>query len=607
MAGTDKSAADALYSRTASCDSKSSAQVHNERLIDAGNHTHIMLSQLTIAHYAIVDHLEIDFLSGMTAITGETGAGKSIILGALGLTLGDRSDKGVVSHGAKRADISALFDTSKLPYAQKWLKDNELLLDEEPETCLLRRVVSEDGRSKAWVNGFPVNLPVLKTIGEMLIDIHSQHEHQSLLNKATHQRQLDDFMGDASLAKEVRQLSKQWRGNRERLSALLEHSEESSAQAQLIRYQVTELDELGLEDGEIEALDDEYRRLNSADTTVTTAQQLLDLCQDNEDQTILSGINHALALLHELQAKTPSLDPIAELLGNAAVQVEEAVSDLRRQIDQFEANPERLEEINQRQADIHRIARKHKISPDQLGPLRADLQAQLDGLDNSEETIEALRKQDGALRLQYVAQAKVLSAHRTKAAAKLGTLINEQIASLGMSNASLKVALTPFESESPSPSGLESVEFLVSTNPGQEPRPLIKIASGGELSRISLAIQVITAQTSATPTLVFDEVDVGIGGSVARAVGKLLRQLGERGQVFCVTHQAQVASLGHHHLFVSKTAPDKKGERTLTGTQITELTGDEQVKEIARMLGGESETQDFTPESLAHAQEMLSV
>jgi DNA repair protein RecN (Recombination protein N) len=211
------------------------------------------------------------------------------------------------------------------------------------------------------------------------------------------------------------------------------------------------------------------------------------------------------------------------------------------------------------------------------------------------------------LRLQYLAQAKVLSAHRTKAATKLGRLINEQIASLGMSNALLKVALTPFESESLSPSGLESVEFLVSTNPGQEPRPLIKIASGGELSRISLAIQVITAQTSATPTLVFDEVDVGIGGSVARAVGKLLRQLGERGQVFCVTHQAQVASLGHHHLFVSKSVSDKKGERTLTGTRITELTGDEQIKEIARMLGGESETQDFTPESLAHAQEMLSV
>lgn len=577
-----------------------------ERL-DAGSQTHIMLTQLTIANYAIVDHLEIDFQSGMTAITGETGAGKSIILGALGLTLGDRSDKGVVSTGAKRTDISALFDTQKLPFAQKWLKENELLLDDEPETCLLRRVVSEDGRSKAWVNGFPVNLQILKIIGEMLIDIHSQHEHQSLLDKATHQRQLDDFMGEAGLAKEVRQLSKQWRSNRDRLSALTEQSEDSSAQAQLIRYQVTELEELALEPGELEALDDEYRRLNSADTTVSTAQQLLDLCQEGEEQTILAGINHALSLLQELQAKTPALDSIAELLGNASVQVEEAVADLRRQIDQFDANPERLEEINQRLADIHRVARKHKIAPDQLAALQEDLQSQLDGLDNSEEAIEKLRKQDSILRQQYLEQAKVLSKLRAEAAAKLEKLINQQIATLGMSNASLKVALTKTESDTLAPAGLESVEFLVSTNPGQEPRPLIKIASGGELSRISLAIQVITAQTSATPTLVFDEVDVGIGGSVARAVGKLLRQLGERGQVFCVTHQAQVASLGHHHLFVSKSVTDGDSERILTGTRITALTGDDKIKEIARMLGGESESEDFTPESLAHAQEMLSV
>ncbi|MDX1492056.1 MAG: DNA repair protein RecN [Pseudohongiellaceae bacterium] len=573
--------------------------------LGSGNDTHTMLTQLTIANYAIVDHLEIDFQPGMTAITGETGAGKSIILGALGLTLGDRSDKGVVSHGAKRADISALFNTSKLPHAQKWLDENELLIEDEPDTCLIRRVVGEDGRSKAWVNGFPVNLQVLKTIGEMLIDIHSQHEHQSLLNRATHQRQLDDFTANAGLAKEVRDLSRQWRSNNERMRALLEHSEETSAQAQLIRYQVNELDELSLEDGELEALDEEYSRLNSADTTLSTAQELLILCQEGEEQTLLGGINHALSVLQELRTKTSALNNVAELLGNASVQIEEAVADLRREIDQFDANPERLEQINQRLADIHSIARKHKVAPDQLPSLHAELQSQLEGLDNSDETIEALRQQDVALRKQYQEQASKLSKLRAKAAGELEQRINEQIASLGMSNASLKVALSPNNADSPAPGGLESVEFLVSTNPGQEPRPLIKIASGGELSRISLAIQVITAQTSATPTLVFDEVDVGIGGSVARSVGRLLRELGERGQVFCVTHQAQVASLGHQHLFVSKSAK-AAGDKSF-GTEITELRGEEQVKEIARMLGGESETQDFTPESLAHAQEMLSV
>jgi DNA repair protein RecN (Recombination protein N) len=565
-----------------------------------------MLTQLSIRHYAIVDHLEIDFRRGMSVITGETGAGKSIMLGALGLSLGDRADKGVISSGATRADITAHFDTTDQPMARAWLQDNELLADDEPQVCLLRRVVSEDGRSKAWVNGFPVTLQVLKTIGEMLIDIHSQHEHQSLLNRSTHLRLLDEFIGDNALTEDVRRVSREWKKNRERLEALSQQSEESSAQVQLIRYQIGELDELALEAGELASLEEEYRTLNSADSSLATARQLLDLCSENDEFTVQGALNQALALLQELSAKTRALDPVADLLNTASIQIEEAVAELRHGIDHFEANPLRLEAINQRLADIQQIARKHRVKPEELSALHTRLQEQLAASEHSDEDLETLQRQDTQLQQQYRQLAERLSARRHSAATSLAQQINLQIAELGMSSARLAIALAPAEGQTPSAHGQESVEFLVSTNPGQEPRPLIRIASGGELSRISLAIQVITAQTSATPTLVFDEVDVGIGGSVARAVGRLLRQLGGRGQVLCVTHQAQVASQGHQHLFVSKLMQTTDGRAVMIGTQIRELSREEKVREIARMLGGESDKQGLTPESLAHAEEMLS-
>lgn len=565
-----------------------------------------MLTQLSIRHYAIVDHLEIDFRRGMSVITGETGAGKSIILGALGLTLGDRADKGVISSSATRADITAHFDTSDQPMARAWLQDNELLADDEPQVCLLRRVVNDDGRSKAWVNGFPVTLQVLKTIGEMLIDIHSQHEHQSLLNRSTHLRLLDEFIGEHALTENVRRLSREWKKNRERLETLGQQSEESSAQVQLIRYQIGELDELALEASELESLEEEYRTLNSADSSLATARQLLDLCRENDQFTVQGALNQALALLQELGAKTHALDPVADLLNTASIQIEEAVAELRHGIDHFEANPLRLEAINQRLADIQQIARKHRVKPEELAALHARLQEQLAAWEHSDEDLETLQRQDTQLQQQYRQLTERLSARRRSAATELAQQINLQIAELGMSSARLTVALSPADSQTPAAHGQESVEFLVSTNPGQEPRPLIRIASGGELSRISLAIQVITAQTSATPTLVFDEVDVGIGGSVARAVGRLLRQLGERGQVLCVTHQAQVASKGHQHLFVSKLMPTTDERAAMVGTQIRELSREEKVREIARMLGGESDKQGLTPESLAHAEEMLS-
>lgn len=561
-----------------------------------------MLIQLSIRHYAIVDSLEIEFSPGMTVITGETGAGKSIMLGALGLTLGDRADKGVISNNAKRTDISAYFDTQDQPLAKAWLIENELLTEDEPDLCLLRRVVSDDGRSKAWVNGFPVTLQILKTVGEMLIDIHSQHEHQSLLNRSTHQRLLDAYIGEQALLEKVRLISRDWRKNRDALEALKTQSEAFSAQLELTSYQLNELDELDLQEGELDALDAEYRQLNSADTALATAQQLLELCSESEEQTLQAGLNQALALIQELQTKASTLDSVGDLLNNASIQVDEAVRELRRTIDGFDANPQRLEEINQRLADIHQLARKHKCGSQELLALQLRLQDEIQTMEHSGEELSTRQANDAKLQGEFQELAQQLTLCRQKGAKRLAKQINLQIAELGMSQASLHVELTPLSKGLPTATGQESVEFLVSTNPGQPPRPLIKIASGGELSRISLAIQVVTAQTSSTPTLVFDEVDVGIGGGVARAVGLLLKQLGSRGQVLCVTHQAQVASQGHNHLFVSK---QMQGE-VQTGTRIRALEGEDKVKEIARMLGGESSKQGFTPESLAHAQEMLN-
>jgi DNA repair protein RecN (Recombination protein N) len=562
-----------------------------------------MLIQLSIRHYAIVDSLDIEFLPGMTVITGETGAGKSIMLGALGLALGDRADKGVISSNASRADITARFDTSAQPLARAWLRDNELLSEDEPDLCLLRRVVADDGRSRAWVNGYPVTLQVLKDVGEMLIDIHSQHEHQSLLSRATHLRLLDEFMGEAALLDDIRRLGREWRRNHEQLEVLRQRSLEAGARLSLLNFQWQELQDLALQEGELEQLEAEYRRLNSADSLQSTAQQLLGLCSDSDEPTLLHGLQHAQALLQDLGTRTDALSGVSELLDSAAIAVEEAVSELRRTIDGFDANPQRLEEVNQRLADIQHQARKHKVRAEDLPALQARLREELAAYENNDDALASCHARDAAVRRDYTAQATRLSALRAAAAKVLSERINVQIAELGMSNARLQIALSPTGGDSLSPQGLETVEFLVSTNPGQEPRPLIKIASGGELSRISLAIQVITAQTSATPTLVFDEVDVGIGGGVARAVGRLLRELGERGQVLCVTHQAQVASQGHHHLFVSK--GDTGGDTKRVGTRIRALTQDEKVLEIARMLGGETGNAGYTPESLAHAEEML--
>lgn len=577
-----------------------------------------MLCHLSISNFATVTTLDIDFQSGMSVITGETGAGKSIILGALGLALGDRADRGVIRDGSGKTEICAEFDLSHKPEARDWLNEQDLGSPEtDNQICLFRRVVSSDGRSRAFINGVNVTLANLKTLGEMLIDIHSQHEHQSLLHRATHRKLLDGFGGHQKLAAEVAGLHQQWQNTQNQITTLSEQSQESSAQTQLLSYQLNELNELALAEDELTKLDEEFKRLNEADDSIASFEQALALCADTDAQSdggsLLHGLQQAQAVLGALSHRSARIENALSLLNTAGIQLEEAVAELRLEVDQFEANPERLEQVNHRLADIHSVARKHRIRPEDISALTLDLQSQLDALINCDEALAELQELQQSLLVDYQSAAKKLTQKRQAAAKKISKSVNEQLKTLGMADARLEVSLTSHADQQPQSGGQEVVEFLVSTNPGQAAKPLIKVASGGELSRISLAIQVITAQTTSTSCLVFDEVDVGIGGKVAKAVGELLRQLGERAQILCVTHQAQVAGQGNHHFVVSKSS---NGEGTQT--RIDSLNHDQRVEEIARMLGGEmvegesknaevgEQAQLFSEESLAHAKQMMA-
>ena len=554
-----------------------------------------MLQQLTINNYAIVDSLEIELDPGMTVITGETGAGKSIMLDALGLTLGDRADREVIRGGAERADITACFTLPDNPDVTDWLQAHDF--DSEDSACILRRVITRDGRSRAYINGQPTTLNNLRDLGEMLIDIHSQHEHQSLLKTATHQRLLDDYCGLQKSSAEVRSLASKWRRLNEELEQIRNKAEESNAQYQLLSYQVKELEELNLAEDELEALEEEHRKLSHGEESVVVNQQVLDLVSENDEFNLEQSLNKAIALLQDIPYASKQTEEACNLLNTALIQVEEAASALKHAIDQFEIDPQRLGEIDQRLALIHQLARKHHVPANELPALFLKLSDDLSGLSEADVQIELMAEELGRLHKQYAEKAASLSDDRDKGAKKLAREINAQLAKLGMEAASFSVALTRFSDNTPRPGGLEGIEFLVSTNPGQPPRPLVKVASGGELSRISLAIQVVTAQTSAIPTLVFDEVDVGIGGGVARAVGELLRKLGDRGQVLCVTHQPQVASQGHQHLYVSKSS-----DKDSTATQLQALSKKERIEEVARMLGGD----EISEKSLAHAKELLA-
>jgi DNA repair protein RecN (Recombination protein N) len=547
-----------------------------------------MLTHISISNYTIVSGLEIDFASGMTVITGETGAGKSIMLDALGLCLGDRADPKAVRHGCDKAEIVAGFDITGVPQAQAWLQERDLDTGEE---CLLRRLVTTEGRSRAYINGSTSTLQDCAELGALLIDIHSQHEHQSLLRKPVQRALLDAYAGHLKLTHEVEQVASDWlRGHRE-LNLLTSTHDEQTARAQLLAYQVDELDELDLKDGELGALEQELKLLANAEEILKSSHLALELCEQHE-----SGARKALQLLSGDAQATPAAANARELLDSAAIALSEAGSEVQRHIDSVEIDPQRLEEVEKRLTHIYDVARKHRVLPEAVGELHQRLREELGELEDGGQRIEQLTRELAELSARYQTGAGKLGKQRRKAATKLVKEASRVLESLAMAQCQLEIALTPRAGSDPHPHGAEDVEFLISTNPGAPTQPLGKIASGGELSRISLAIQVVTASSGTVPSMVFDEVDVGIGGAVAEVVGKLLRTLAERAQVLCVTHLPQVAAQGEQHLRVSKHTEAKTVQ-----TGMEQLQEEDKIQEIARMLGGVK----ITEQTLAHAREML--
>ena len=552
-----------------------------------------MLSQIFVKDLVIVSRLELDLDAGMTALTGETGAGKSILIDALGLALGEKADPSMIRAGCDRAEVSASFDLGRCPAALAWLREQAL---DDGDDCLLRRVLVRGGRARAFINGQAASNAQLQALGDLLVDVHGQHAHQSLLRPAAQMGLVDGYGGLIDQAGAVAQAFQRFRALDRRWRELTSARDERAARIDLLAFQVAELDELALADGELDALDAEQRRMANLGSLQGTTAALVDLLYDGEP-ALRDQLGHAAAELSGLTGLDPKLSETAELLEAATVQVEEAASNLRQYLDELELDPQRLDEVEARLGRIHELARKYRVLPEQLPETLDTLRAELTELEQADADLGTLERDRGAAREVFMAQASALSAARRDAAARLAETVTDAMQTLGMGGGRFAIAVDTGDEQSAGSHGLDRIGFLVSANPGQPLQPLAKVASGGELSRISLAIQVATAECGSVPTLVFDEVDVGIGGRVAEIVGQLLRRLGESRQVLCVTHLPQVAAQGHAQLRVAKQAIDGQ-----TFTEIAALSPSQRIDEIARMLGGA----EITATTRAHAEEMLS-
>jgi len=549
-----------------------------------------MLRSLSLRDFVIVDRLDLEFAQGFTVLTGETGAGKSILIDALSLALGERGESGLVRQGCEKAEISAVFSVADMPQLQAWLNDNELV--GEDQTCLMRRIVYADGRSRAFINGFNATMQQLREAGDFLVDIYSQHAHHSLLKTASQRALLDDFGGVSALAGEVVGAYRHWRNLHEKRSEMERNAAACAEELAELRDEVRELAQLNPSVEEWETLQQEHSRLAHAASLLSGGEECRDLLAENE-ASISRQLHAVQHKLQELCEYDPAMKEALDSLDAAAIQIEEADRFLKKYLNRAELDPERLNEVESRLQAVHASARKHRVRPEELPALLTKWQERMAELDGWGDD-GALARDEAAAHQHYMKLATELSAGRKKAAAELGRLVSAEMQRLALSGGSFSVALEP--SPEGNAHGLEQVEFLVAGHAGVPPRSLAKVASGGELSRISLAIRVITAQQGATPTMIFDEVDVGIGGGVAEVVGQLLKSLGAARQVLVITHLPQVAAQGVQHLRVSKSAVDGS-----TLSRIAPLDAIERIEEIARMLGG----MEITETTRRHAAEML--
>lgn len=556
-----------------------------------------MLTQLTINNFAIVRQLEIELAKGMSVITGETGAGKSIAIDALGLCLGQRIETSMVREGQERAEICATFFIEPTNPAYQWLQEQELQDPDNPSDCILRRVINADGRSKAFINSTPVSASQLKEIGQYLIHINGQHASQLLLKNDYQLQLVDTFAHHHDLLAQMREDYRTWKNLQTQVKTFQQKVAENEAKKQLLQYQVEELDEFALRPNEYLELEEDQRRLSNSEQLTQLSQSALQLLSENETVSIDSMLYRATQYIDELSELDPRYASVQTMLNDALIQVQEATSEVQHLASHIEQDPMLLQEIEQRLGQALQLARKHNVKPEELVDWHQKLKAELTALLDFSESEERLILEEKAALEKMQRTAKQLHESRCQAAGKLAQQVTHSIKGLAMENAEFFIEVNS-DLTKVAANGADNIVFTLRSNLGQQAQPLAKVASGGELSRISLAIQVLTSDQSAIPTLIFDEVDVGISGKTASVVGKLLRQLGDKCQVLCVTHLPQVACHGHHQFNVEKfTVSDK------TETKMTALSQEERVPALARLLGGS----EITELALANAQEMLDL
>ncbi|QWE10313.1 DNA repair protein RecN [Polynucleobacter sp. es-EL-1] len=553
-----------------------------------------MLQTLSLRDFVIVDQLELDFSSGFTVLTGETGAGKSILLDALGLVLGERADGSQIREGSNRAEISALFRISadQVEHFNSWLDEQGFPSEDSGQSLLLKRTIESNGRSRAFINGSVATVSQLREAGDQLVDIHGQHAHQLLLKSGAQRELLDRHANHIDLVNDVSQSFKKLNDSRRLLAQAENAGQDVERERERLEWQLEELTELAPQEGEWASIQSEHARLANGAKIISGCQETIDVLSD-ADNSVESILSKTCTNMGTLAEHDSALSDISQALESAQIQIDEAVHSLNRYLQKLDLDPARLSELEERMQALHSAARKYRTEADDLPKLLNETTDRLDALTAS-QNIDALRDKVKAEETAYLKLAKQLTQKRNKAALDLGKQVTSAMQDLSMAGGQLEIALSPLSEGGAH--GLEQVEFLVAGHAGSTPRPLAKVASGGELARISLAISVITSQASFTPTLIFDEVDAGIGGAVAETVGKLLRQLGQSHQILCVTHLPQVAAQGNHHLKVSKS---QSGDKTLS--QVTPLGRSERVEEVARMLGGAT----ITDTTRRHARELL--
>ena len=555
-----------------------------------------MLTQLTINNFAIVRHLNLELSEGMSVITGETGAGKSIAIDALGLCLGYRSESSMIRNGADKADITATFQMQPNSPAYLWLKEHELLDEENSHECILRRMINLEGRSKAFVNNRPLPISQLRELGQYLIHLNGQHAPQLLLKSEYQLELVDNYAGIHNLLGKMQEQYNKWRKLHQQVKNFRQQCKENEARKQLLQYQVDELDEFDIKEGEFEEMEETHTRLSNSEELTEMSQSVLDLLSDDNSNAD-SLIYNAIRYLEDLVDVDANYQSSLDMLNEALIQVQEASSEVRALADSIEQDPELLAELDERISRAMSLAKKHYVSPNELWQHHSVLQDELQKLVDFEDNEDQLIADEKKAYRECVALAEQIYQERVSAAQKLAEQVNSQSKALSMENSEFYIDIQ-HDVKKLTPNGADFVEFNLRSNLGQNAQPLAKIASGGELSRISLAVQVLTANKLSTPTIIFDEVDVGISGIAATTVGRLLRQLGNKCQVLCVTHLPQVASHGHQHFNVQKYVKDNQTE-----TQMSLLSERERVNALARLLGGSK----ITDAVLANAQEMLDL